>query len=288
MTGAVRDRDSTGPPLSPDFLTDLFQDPLDPGYADAAAHGRRDRPLWRRFAGRSLTLLSLVVIGMLLAVSYLEMVRDEPGRAQVREELAGQIRDQEETTSALADRASDLRDEVGRLRDRELGGSQARELREREAATGLIRVQGDGLVVEVADGTVEEDPVTGEAVEEGRILDYDLQQIVNSLWASGAEAVAINDRRLTATSTIRNASGAILVNRLPVAGPYRIEAVGPDDLEERFRRSPASAFLEELVARYGVSYEVSQDDDLTLPAVVAPDLHHAEPAGSRSGSGGDS
>ena len=42
---------------APDFLTELFRNPLDPGYADAAARRRRSgapAPAWRRrSAGRS-------------------------------------------------------------------------------------------------------------------------------------------------------------------------------------------------------------------------------------------
>jgi uncharacterized protein YlxW (UPF0749 family) len=290
MTAPTRDREDarggSGSFLSPDFLLELFRNPLDPGYADAAARRGQTSPA-RRHGGRGLTLVALMIIGALLAMSYQQVVQDEPTRSQVRTELVEQIQRQETTTSALELRAEELRDRVAELRDQQLAGPQARQLRDLEAATGLARVSGNGVVVRVADGPEQRDPVTGAAVAEARILDYDLQRIANALWAAGAEAVAVNDRRLTATSTIRHASGAILVNRLPVAGPYEVVAVGPDDLAERFAASGTAHYLQELVNTYGISYEVEAASNLTLPAALDPDLHHAAPAGTASTPGGN-
>ncbi len=272
--------------LTPDFLLELLHNPLDPGYADAAARRGATTPPRRRGA-QALTMLALVVIGTLLAMSYQQVVREEPDRAQARAELVDQVHQQETTTAALELRAEDLRDRVAELRDRELAGSQVRRLREQEAATGLARVTGGGVVVRVADGPDQRDPVTGTQVAEARILDYDLQRIANTLWAAGAEAVAINDRRLTSTSTIRQASGAILVNRRPVVGPYLVTAVGPEDMAERFAASGTALYLAELVDTYGISYEMRPETNLTLPAALDPDLHHAAPAGDPATTGGD-
>lgn len=269
-----------------DFLSQLFRSPLDPGYLAAAAR-RGGRPPQRRWTGRVLTLVTLLVVGALLAVAYRQVVHEEPSRSQVRAELVEQIHAQDDTTTVLAQRAEELRDEVTRLRDEQLTGSQARELRDLAATTGLARVTGDGVVVQVADGAEQLDPVTGDPVPESRILDYDLQRIANSLWAAGAEAIAINDRRLTSTSTIRSASGAILVNRRPVTGPYEVVAIGADDMDERFNQSTTGRYLQDLVAAYGIDHEVRSESDLTLPGTVAPDLRHAAPADTAASPGGD-
>src|SRR5207302_160556 len=123
----------TGGGLSPDFLTDLFRDPLDPGYAAAARRraSRPEPPGWRR-----------------------------------------------------------------------------------------------------ADAPPPVDPVTGRqtGTNPGLVLDRDLQDVANELWHDGAEAIAINGQRLTATTTIRAAGGAILVDFRPVTAPYQVSAIGPDDL----------------------------------------------------------
>jgi len=272
--------------LSPDFLTDLFHDPLDPGYADAAARrkqreaggGAADR--WRHGA-RGATLVTLLLVGLLFAVAYRQVLAEEPTRTKVRSDLEEQIRERSATAEDLQAQVEELRQEVAQLQARELDDPQVRQLRELEAAAGLTKVRGDGVVIEVADGPSQVDPVTGvPAIDpEARVLDVDLQRIVNGLWAAGAEAIAVNDRRLTANSTIRSASAAILVDRLPVASPYRVAAIGPDDLAERFDGSATAQVMRQLTEEYGITYEVRRVDDLTLPAATAPKLHHATPGG---------
>lgn len=263
------------------FLTELFREPLDPGYADAAERraAAETAPAPRRNRARSAALVALLAVGVLLAVAYQQVVAAEPTRAEVRDDLQEQIRERGDLADALQARAEQLRDEVGDLRDRELADPEVRQLRELEAAVGLVRVRGDGLVIELDDGPGEVDSATGTPVvePEARILDVDLQLITNTLWAAGAEAIAVNDRRLTSNSTIRGASGAILIDRVPVAGPYQVEAIGSDDLAELFNASATGGEMRGLVQEFGITYEVREEQDLSLPAATAPQLHYAEP-----------
>src|SRR5690606_5684021 len=151
-------------PLSPDFLTELFQDPLDPGYADAAARRAqgRTRPPWQRRGLRSLTLITLVLVGMLLGVACRHVLAEEPDRTRARAELVERIHQREAEVERLREISDGLRDDVSRLRDLALDDSEVRRLRELEALTGLARVTGDGVVVRVADGPPVLDPGSGE------------------------------------------------------------------------------------------------------------------------------
>ncbi|MFY1692225.1 DUF881 domain-containing protein [Plantactinospora sp. WMMB782] len=280
-----------------DFLTELFQNPLDPGYADAAERRRRGGPVtgWRRSTPRAVTLVTLVVLGLLLAVAYRQTVAAEPSRSKARAGLVTQIKQREAENAELTGRADRLRAEVLRQRDAALSGSAAARLRNLEAATGLGRVRGDGLVVRVADAPEKSDGVTAAGgTNLGRVLDRDLQDIANALWSGGAEAVSINGQRLTATSTIRAAGGAILVDFKPVVGPYEVSAIGPGQLERRFRDSAAARLLDSVSEEYGMSFEFRRVDDLTLPAATEPRLRYATPSpeptpvpsGSSAGGGG--
>lgn len=166
-----------------------------------------------------------------------------------------------------------------------MSGSDAARLRDLEAVTGLGRVRGDGVVVRVADGPSEADAVTGAGgTNLGRVLDRDLQDIANALWSAGAEAISINGQRLTATSTIRAAGGAILVDFRPVTGPYEVSAIGPGQLERRFRASDAANVLRQVAAEHGMSFGVREVDDLLLPAASEPQLRYAVPSVSPSAS----
>ncbi len=277
MTGPAE----TPPPrrwMSPDFLSELFSNPLDPGYADAAARRAKSGPPtgWRQGTRRTVAVLVAGLIGLLFAVAYRQTMADEPRRSQARADLVSQIKARQESTDNLRGQADRLRDEVARERDAALGANQAALRRDTEAATGLRRVTGDGIVVRLTDAPDAAD--NGGEHELGRIFDRDLQLVTNALWASGAEAIAVNDQRLTATSTIRAAGSAILVDFRPVNRPYVVRAIGPDDLEDDFKDSDTARLFRALVEDEGMSFSVRQVDDLTLPAASDPQLSFATPS----------
>ena len=106
--------------------------------------------------------------------------------------------------------------------------------------------------------------------------DSDLQRVVNALWAGGAEAVAINDQRLTGLSAIRSAGDAVLVDLQPLVGPYRVEAIGdPDAMRTSLLRSGTSDFLQLLGTQYGIRSGVTTQSRLDLPGRSAPTLFFA-------------
>ncbi|MGY0006827.1 DUF881 domain-containing protein [Micromonospora sp. I033] len=271
---------------APDFLTELFRNPLDPGYADAAARRVAVPPSrLRRVLARPVSVVVLLVIGFLFAVAYRETVAEEPGRAKARAGLIAEIKQREAETDRLTARADQLREEVSRQRDAALSGSQASRLRNLEAGTGLGRVRGDGVVVRLADASADRDAVTGADAGPSRVLYSDLQKVANALWAAGAEAVAINGQRLTATSTIRSAGEAILVDYRPVTSPYEVTAIGPGSMRDRFDDSRAAELMRDVQRTTGLSFGVKDADDLTLPAAPQPRLRYAEPSVSPSPSG---
>ncbi|WP_232534211.1 DUF881 domain-containing protein [Plantactinospora sp. KBS50] len=225
----------------------------------------------------------LVLVGFLFAVAYRQTLADEPGRAKARAGLVSQIKEREADNDRLSAKADTLRQEVAALRDAAVGGQEAARLRDLEAATGLGRVRGDGAVVRVSDAPAKSDAVTGARTPNlGRVLDRDLQDIANALWAVGAEAVSINGQRLTATSTIRAAGGNILVDFRPVSGPYEVSAVGPARMSDRFSRTAAAATMRAVSSRYGMGFDVKDAEDLELPAANEPQLRYATPPADSS------
>ncbi|MEV0155584.1 DUF881 domain-containing protein [Micromonospora sp. NPDC050686] len=280
------ERGPAGRVYAPDFLTELFRNPLDPGYSDAAAAARRRppgrAPGWRGASARVVSLVVTVALGFLFAVAYRQTAAAEPERGKTRAGLVQQIRERAGETDRLSDRADQLREEVSRQRAAALGGSQAARLRDLEAGTGLGRVHGDGVVVRLADPVQDKDAVTGVGAGPAQVLYTDLQRVANDLWGAGAEAVAINGQRLTATSTIRSAGEAILVDFRPVTGPYEVSAIGPDSMARRFRDSRAALLMREVAETTGVSFGVREAEDLTLPAAPEPQLRYAKPSVSPS------
>ncbi|MFF5296622.1 DUF881 domain-containing protein [Paractinoplanes globisporus] len=266
--------------FAPDFLTELFRNPLDPGYADAAARKAVEGgPTGaRRWASSGISLVTLVALGFLFVVAYQQTVADEPARTKARAALIEQVQSRRDQTDQLQSQADKLGDEVSQLRERELGGATVARLRDLEAATGLAPVKGDGAKIKVADGPTPINAVTGERNTVAQVKDTDLQLATNALWSLGAEAITINGQRLTATSTIRQAGEAVLVDFQPVTSPYEVIAIGPDDLAKDFRDGYAGRFFKELAAKYGMSFEASDAHDVTLPAATELKLRVAEPS----------
>jgi uncharacterized protein YlxW (UPF0749 family) len=266
--------------FTPDFLTELFRNPLDPGYADAAARKAREgEPTGaRRWISSGSAALTLAVLGFLLVVAYQQTMADEPARSKARAELIAQVQNRRDGTLELQQRVDRLGDEVADLREQELGGATAARLEELEAATGLAPVRGSGAKITVGDGPTPINPVTGERNTVAQVKDTDLQLATNALWSRGAEAIAINGERLTATATIRQAGEAILVDQRPVTTPYEIVAIGPDELAEEFRDGYAGRFFEQLARKYGMSFETSDVKNVTLQAATELKLRVAEPS----------
>jgi len=112
------------------------------------------------------------------------------------------------------------------------------------------------------------------------ILDRDLQLVVNSLWASGAEAISVGGVRIGPNVTIRQAGGAILVDNNPTGSPYTILAVGPPHaMRDAFDHSPGLQRLRLLEVSYGVGVTVNVADGLSLPAGSIRDVPFAKQIG---------
>lgn len=230
----------------------------------------------------------LAVTGLLLTVAYREAVVAEPARSRAHAGLVREVKQARARTDDLQARGEVLRGRVELARSEALGGSSAalRGIREQEAVTGFAPVAGDGVTVVLSDAPAPIDPTTGKPAqgEVSRVLDVDVQAVVNGLWAAGAEAVAVNGQRLTATSAIRTAGSAILVDFRPVTGPYRVTAIGSGGLRGRFESSSTSESLRSMAARYGLGLSIEDSSDLRLPGAADVVLRFATPVPSLSAS----
>jgi uncharacterized protein YlxW (UPF0749 family) len=286
VTATLRDRAPRS--LGASLLDDVLAETLDPAYAQAAearAAGRSpERPHWR---GRALVALTLAIAGLLVAVTYNLAAAGADGREQVREALIGDIDRESAVSDDLQSQLDDLSDEVTRTRDELLastavGQEALDELAGAEQASAAVRVTGPGLQITLAnaDPKANEDPVGGPTEEDarGRVRDGDLQLVVNALWAAGAEAVSINGHRLGPLTAIRFAGEAVLVDFQPVTNPYEVTAIGnPDTLASRFLASPEVSSIAVISETYGLRFDFSRKDELTLPAASTPELRIAVP-----------
>ena len=244
------------PDASMDLLNQARDTALDPSYRAAATEpgGRRSR--------RRVLVPTLVVVGVFFGIALGNQWRTAPAIAHERADLIDRITATEAGIDSLRAQTVDLTRQVDDLR-RATGALTSSE-QERSSTlarhVGAARVAGPGVAVTLDDGA---DP----GVQGSQVVDTDLRMVVNSLWSAGAEAVAINGRRLSVRTAIRNAGDAITVDYRSLTRPYVVEAIGdPRALEDGFRASDGARWVAGLAEHYGVVWSIGRADDLTLMA----------------------
>ncbi len=214
---------------------------------------------------------ALVVIGFVGAAQWNSSGLRQELRTNAQGVLAAQAAELEveqgELRAQIEGLEARLRDEQERAEGSEaaLAGLNER-LREAELAAGLTPVVGPGLVAEIADSKRPVPP--GEDAARYLVLVDDLRDLVNALWASGAEAVAVNGERLTARTSISGAGASILINVAPYSPPYRIEAIGPPGIVERFFVDPTFTIVKQRIDAYGLEFATIEAQEVQLPAYV--------------------
>ena len=179
------------------LLVDLVQHAEDPAYADAASRARTAAPAGVR-PGRVLRGALVLGLGGLLIGTAGAAVR-AGGGDRLQAGLVEQVQRRTAASDDLVRRAGTLRTEVAALRDAALvrdaqGGARAARLAALETAAAALPVTGPGVVVVMGDRPADAEPEPalprGGQSSDGRVLDRDLQELVNGLWAAGAEAVS--------------------------------------------------------------------------------------------------
>lgn len=154
-----------------------------------------------------------------------------------------------------------------------LGDQAITRLNQLRISAGFTEVSGLGVSV-LLDDAIAAVPTRQNEVLSGRVVDSDLQMVVNGLWQAGATSVSINGHRLTSNSAIRSAGEAILVDYRPLVRPFEVIAIGKnaDALAGRFRENQAGLYLEQLEARYGVFWELKTVGQVTQPAATSSSI----------------
>jgi uncharacterized protein YlxW (UPF0749 family) len=134
------------------------------------------------------------------------------------------------------------------------------ELERLEIALGLVPVRGPGIAITIT--------------SESPLVYLDLVDIINELWASGAEAIAINDQRITSWTKIywdKN-TFSLTINDQKLRYPCTIKAIGdPVQLESGLRL--VGGVLDDLNI-YKIYPVITREEELEIPAAAPPQLHY--------------
>lgn len=142
--------------------------------------------------------------------------------------------------------------------------SRARALSSTAAET---TVTGPGIEVSLNDSarTLDSlpDGFTGDDIV---VHQQDVQGVVNALWASGAEAMMIQDQRVISTSAVRCVGNTLILQGRVYAPPYVIKAIGdPGRMQRALDADPSVTIYRQYVEAVGLGYDVSTLGSLELP-----------------------
>lgn len=242
----------------------------------------RRLPARRRFARPQWAIsiaAALAVIGFIGAAQWNSSLARQEFVTSAQRILVGEAEQAQRQQESLRAQIEEAEARVRQFQERDEGSRTAQERLNQEVAAarlaaGLTSVTGPGVVIEIADSLSPVPP-------EGRPSNYivlvdDVRDLVTALWASGAEAIAISgggagapSERLVMTTSIYGVGASILVNTAFLSPPFRIEAIGPDGLADRFLAHPAYLTrVSERIEAYGLQFAWEARDEITLPGFV--------------------
>ncbi|MDQ4084821.1 MAG: DUF881 domain-containing protein [Actinomycetota bacterium] len=261
--GEGRTRPEQPPDASMSLLNHLLSHTVDEDYAPVAA--RRGSTREHTTGGLVALMVVLALFGLLIVTMVLETNRAAPALEEEREQLIARIEDESREVETLRQRADALEVEVTRLQNRVLSRSRAGQklesrLQRLSTLSGATPLTGPGMVITV------DDAPDAQAERAGQVLDTDLQKLVNALWVAGAEAVSVDNQRITSRSAIRGAGSAITVNYRSLTTPYVIRAIGnPDTLPARLLETEGGRAWLDLQVNFGVQFTTETRGSITVP-----------------------
>lgn len=141
------------------------------------------------------------------------------------------------------------------------------------ADAGLDPVRGPGVTVTLADAGRDADGrFPRDASPDDLVVhQQDVQAVLNALWGAGADAVALQNERIIATSAPRCVGNTLLLNGRTYSPPYVITAIGdPAALSAALADSPQLRIYQQYVIRFGLGYTESVSDDIRIPGYTRP------------------
>ena len=180
------------------------------------------------------------------------LVADRATRVEDRQVQVRALQDEVDAALEAADSSSGIE-------------SLATQLRSLRDVAGLSTARGPGLRVTLTDAPRS---VDAPGIDPNYLVVHqqDLQAFVNALWAGGAEAVSLQGQRLVSTTAIVCVGSTVVIEGVPYAPPYVIEAVGDvAGMTYSLGTSPEVVNYERYVKKYQLGMDVQSSDDLVLP-----------------------
>jgi len=204
--------------------------------------------------------LSIFAVAVLIGMLAVGQLRSQARPTEISSLSAQELSTLVETlTTRNRELRSGLADIREQLREYHLSGTQGEsalqvgreDLRRITAFAGLAAVDGQGIVMTV----------------EGSLDAIALNDLINELRNAGAEAIAVDEVRITARSVVVQGALALQVDGVEVGHSFTLRAVGsPDGLLGAMERP--GGIISQLKLFISATIEVRQVESVQLPATA--------------------
>ena len=198
--------------------------------------------------------IALLIFGFLITIQYNTQVQlNNSLQNQKTEDLVALVKSLNENRNSLESELAELTNTYSSL---DLQDSLEKQIQQLSCFIGTVPVTGPGITI----------TITGDSP----ILNVDLVDIINELRVTGAEAIAINDTRVTAYTSIAHAVDAnnnpfITINGNRLLTPIVIKAIGKAETLKEGLTFPGG-ILDNLNTLYSIYPTIKEMDTINIPA----------------------
>jgi uncharacterized protein YlxW (UPF0749 family) len=224
----------------------------------------------QQLASLALVATVALVTGFVLADQVKAQLLNPSNQVARYQALVHSVQELEATNADSRHHIADLRGQIDSLESeaaRRSAATQAlkNELADLRAHAGLTPMHGPGVEARLSNGT----PGPDTSGQTRYLVNYqDVQDVVNLLFAQGAEGVAVNGRRITPLTSFSGSAGQVVIDQgPPLSSPLKVTAVGDRNRMETALSNPSS--LPDIRARmvqFQVHLTFVGSPDLPLPA----------------------
>jgi len=182
----------------------------------------------RQLAGIALLAVVAMATGFVLAGQVRAQLLTPSNQVARYQALVLSVQELEATNSASRREIAALRADIDALEaDAAARSAATRNLHAQvddlRAHAGLVAVHGPGVEVDLRNGDA-----SLAATGTSYLVNFeDVQDVVNLLFAQGAEGIAVNSRRITPLTAFSGSAGQVVIDQgPPLASPIKVVAVG--------------------------------------------------------------
>jgi len=182
-----------------------------------------------RLAGVAAVALVALAVGFVLAGQVRAQLLTPSNQVARYQALVRSVQELEAANADERGQIADLRAQIDALESDAAARSATtqalkNQVSDLRAHAGLVAMHGPGVEVFLRNGVPGRDSSSGSGYQ---VNFQDVQDLVNLLFAQGAEAVAVGGRRITPLSAFSGSGGQIVIDQgPPLASPVKVDAIG--------------------------------------------------------------